>query len=198
MIRFFRVDPSRVTAIPLAADAHFRPQPPQPAARPYFLYVGMFEARKNVAAVIGAWSAIHLGVDVDLVLAGPHREELPIAPQRPGLVLRGEVPESELASLYSGAIALVYPSHYEGFGLPVLEAMQCGTPVIVSREPALMETAGDAAISADNLYEAMRLLLENPQLRADLRSRSLARAALFTWERTARATHDVYRSMLAA
>ena len=201
VIRFFRVDPGRVTAIPLAAAAHFRPQPIVPEARPYFLYAGMFEARKNVTAVIEAWSAIHAALDVDLVLAGPHREEIPIAAPRPGLILRGEVPESELAALYSGAIALVYPTHYEGFGLPVLEAMQCGTPVIISRDAALMETAGDAAISTDDLADhlcgAMRALIDNPQLRADLRARSLARAALFSWERTARRTHHVYQGMLA-
>ena len=158
----------------------------------------MLEARKNVAAIIEAWSAIREVRDVDLVIAGPQRHDSVIASPRPGLVLRGEVSERELAELYSGAIALVYPSHYEGFGLPVLEAMQCGTPVIISRDPASMETAGDAAMIAAKLHEAMRALIDNPQLRADLRCRSLARAALFTWERTARATHDVYRSILAA
>lgn len=172
VIRFFRIDPSRVTAIPLAAAAHFRPQPDSSAARPYFLYAGMFEARKNVEAIIEAWSAIHAALDVDLILAGPQRHESGIAYHRPGLVLRGEVSECELAALYRQAIALVYPSRYEGFGLPVLEAMQCGTPVIISRDPALMETAGDAAIITDRLHEAMRSLIENPQRRADLRSRS--------------------------
>jgi len=114
------------------------------------------------------------------------------------LELRGEVSETELATLYSGAIALVYPSYYEGFGLTVLEAMQCGAPVIISRDPALVETAGDAALSTDSLFEAMHSLLESRQLRDEMRSRSLARAALFSWKRTARATHDVYRSTVAA
>ena len=200
-IRYFRVDSARVTAIPLAAAAHFRPLPPA-SGKPYFLYAGMFEPRKNVAGVMDAWSALRARFDVDLVIAGPHRQEIPHALQRPGLHLRGEVSESTLAALYSGAIALVYPSHYEGFGLPVLEAMQCGTPVIISRDPALLETAGDAAIAVDAgagcIAEAMRSLLENPTLRQDLRHRSLDRAAGFTWQRTARATHEVYRSMLAA
>jgi glycosyltransferase involved in cell wall biosynthesis len=135
---------------------------------------------------------------VDLVIAGPRREECPVPTGSPGLVLRGEVTECELAALYSGAIALVFLSRYEGFGLPVVEAMQCGTPVIISRDPALVETAGNAAISTDNAYEAMRALMEKPQLRAELRARSLERAALFTWQRTARDTHKVYRRMLAA
>ena len=198
LIRFFGVDPNRVTAIPLAAAAHFRPQPNAPQARPYFLYAGMFEARKNVDAIIEAWSALRERYDVDLVLAGPQRAESKIVPQRPGLILRGEVSERELAALYSGALALVYPSHYEGFGLPVLEAMQCGAPVIISPDPALMETAGESAIVTNNLYHAMEPLIEDPQLRAEMRRRSLARAALFTWQRTARATHAVYRSMLAS
>ncbi len=198
VIHFFRMDPSRVTAIPLAAAPHFRPHPPA-ARRPYFLYAGMFEPRKNVAQIIDAWESLRERFDVDLVLAGPHREELP--PHRPGLTpSRGVVSENELAALYSGAIALVYPSLYEGFGLPVLEAMQCGTPVIISTDPALAETAGDAGMQASGiqvLAEAMQSLLENQSLRAEMRSCSLGRAAQFTWERTARATHDVYRSMLA-
>jgi glycosyltransferase involved in cell wall biosynthesis len=198
VIRFFRVDPSRVSAVPLAAAAHFRPQPDGRAVRPYFLFAGMFEPRKNVAAVIEAWSAIHTEFDVDLVIAGPRREECLLPSARPGLVLRGEVSESDLATLYSGAIALVYPSQYEGFGLPVVEAMQCGTPVIISGDPALLETAGDAGIRTEDLYAAMRSLLEKPQLRAELRARSLTRAASYTWERTARETHIVYRSVLAA
>jgi glycosyltransferase involved in cell wall biosynthesis len=203
VVRVFGVDPRRITAIPLAAAPHFRPQPRATSSdRPYFLFAGMFEPRKSVDAVIAAWSNLHRRFDVDLVIAGPHREEVPIPCSRPGLLLRGEVSEGELARLYSGAIALVYPSHYEGFGLPVLEAMQCGAPVIISRDPALMETAGSAAISTeslspDHLQSAMQSLMENPQLRADLRSRSLGRAESFNWERTARATHDVYRSMLA-
>jgi len=197
VIRFFAIDPTRVTAIPLAAAAHFKPQPGAPTERPYFLYAGMLEARKNVTAVIEAWSALRNHFAVDLVLAGPWRPEYPMPSGLPGLISRGEVSENELAAIYSGAIALVYPSHYEGFGLPVLEAMQCGTPVIVSRDPALQETAGDAAISTDSFYEPMRSLIENPPLRAELRSRSLQRAAQFSWDRTARATHSVYRSMLA-
>jgi alpha-1,3-rhamnosyl/mannosyltransferase len=197
VIRFFGVDPSRVTAIPLAAAAHFRPQRDTRPAHPYLLYAGMFEARKNVDAIIVAWSAIRERFDIDLVLAGPRRGER-IVPQRPGLILPGEVSEHELVALYSGAVALIYPSYYEGFGLPVLEAMQCGTPVIISRDPALMETAGDAAVVVDDLRDAMQSLIENPQWRADLQAKSLARAALFTWQRTASATHAVYRSMLAS
>ena len=196
-IRRFSLDPSRISAIPLAAANRFRPRQVDRPGAPYFLYAGMWERRKNVDAVIAAWSAIRSQHEVDLVIAGPRRDELPLPVPTPGLILRGEVSEVELAELYAGAIALVYPSHYEGFGLPVLEAMQCGTPVIISSDPALIETAGDAALRPDNLAEAMRALLDNLHLRAQLRVRSLARAACFTWQRTARDTHNVYRSMLA-
>jgi glycosyltransferase involved in cell wall biosynthesis len=204
VIHFFRADPNRVTAIPLAAAPHFQPQPPR-GGRPYFLFAGMMEPRKNVEAILSAWSELRSRFDVDLVVAGPHREESSALPRLPGLKIRGVVSESELAALYCGAIALVYPSLYEGFGLPVLEAMQCGTPVIISSDPALVETAGDAGIQVDlqqdtagNLARAMQSLLEDPGLRADMRRRSLQRAARFSWTQTARATHNVYRSMLAA
>jgi glycosyltransferase involved in cell wall biosynthesis len=204
VVEFFRVDPARVTAIPLAAAAHFQPQPAT-GGRPYFLYAGMLEPRKNIAAILEAWSEVRKRFDVELVFAGPHREDFPLMPPQPGLKRRGVVSEEELAALYAGALALLYPSHYEGFGLPVLEAMQCGTPVIISSDPALVETAGDAAVQAgppDNiapgLAVAMQSLLENPERRLALRERSLRRAGEFTWERTARATNQVYRSMLAA
>jgi len=199
VIRYFRVEPERVSAIPLAAAPCFRPQATT-ARRPYFLYAGMFERRKNVALILSAWPAIHDRYGVDLVMAGPHREEIPVAARRPGLEVRGVVSETELTALYSGAIALLYPSLYEGFGLPVLEAMQCGTPVIVSEDPALVETAGNAGLryeSAGGLCEAMASLMEDPELREELGRRSLQRAAEFCWDRTARATFEVYRSILA-
>ncbi len=106
----------------------------------------------------------------------------------------GEVPDERLPALYSGAIAFVYPSHYEGFGLPVVEAMQCGAGVIAS--PAVRETAGDAAVYAQNareLTQAMLEALERPGWRAKWGARARARAAEFSWQRTARQTYEVYR-----
>jgi len=105
----------------------------------------------------------------------------------------GEVPDEQLAELYSGALAFVYPSAYEGFGLPVLEAMQCGACVIASR--AVAEAGGDAVAYADSvpeLAEAIGLAASRPEWVAERRALSLARASLFSWDRTARATYEVY------
>jgi len=111
----------------------------------------------------------------------------------------GEVPDDDLPGLYSNALAFVYPSLYEGFGLPVLEAMQYGCPVIASRDPAVMEVAGGAAIhvgSAAALAEAMRAVISNGDLREKLSSNGHARARLFSWQRTARQTHEIYHELV--
>ena len=128
------------------------------------------------------------------VIAGRRRADAPAISAEPGLRLLGEVPDAQLPALYSGAIAFVYPSLYEGFGLPVVEAMQCGACVIAS--PALRETGGDAAIYAEtarDVAQAMIDALERPDLRAEWGTRARARAAEFSWQRTARQTHEVYR-----
>jgi glycosyltransferase involved in cell wall biosynthesis len=163
------------------------------AGHPYFLFVGTLEPRKNLAALLDAWRAVRREHPIDLVLAGRRRADALEIPVEPGLWLMGEVADGELAALYSGALAFVYPSLYEGFGLPVLEAMQCGACVIASH--AVGEAAGDAAIYADgpeDLARAMRHVAAEPQLAAAYRARSLGRAREFSWERTARMTHQVY------
>jgi glycosyltransferase involved in cell wall biosynthesis len=207
-IERFRLRPDRIVAIPEAAAPWMRPvdsptrQADQgvgvpsgpgpggpPHTGPYFLFVGTLEPRKNLPCLMNAWREVRRHHPIDLVLAGRRRSDFAPLPEEPGLRLLGEVPNASLPSLYSGALALVYPSLYEGFGLPVLEAMQCGSPVIASS--AVAEAAGDAAIYADDppaLARAMRQIAERPEWRAEWRARSLERARQFSWERTARMT----------
>jgi glycosyltransferase involved in cell wall biosynthesis len=189
----FHLLPERVVAVPEAAAHWFRPVEAAPPTVPYFLFVGTLEPRKNLEALIEAWREVRRDHAVDLVIAGRRRSDGPQFEPEPGLHLAGEVADRQLPALYSGALAFVYPSLYEGFGLPVLEAMQCGAPVIASR--AVEEAAGDAALYASDareLAEAMTFLATRPELAADLRAKSLARAAEFSWERTAQATRQVY------
>jgi glycosyltransferase involved in cell wall biosynthesis len=203
-IERFRIHPHRIRAVPLAASACFRPQtagesvsgPPGP---PYFLYAGTLEPRKNIAGLVAAWREVRRVHPVDLLLAGRRRSDFTQLPPEPGLQLIGEVSDQRLAQLLGGTLAFVYPSHYEGFGLPVLEAMQCGACVIVSRDPAIREVAAGAALEAGSHAELVRAMLDiaaNPE-RAELwRERGLRRAAEFSWRRTAQLTREVYEQAL--
>ena len=119
---------------------------------------------------------------------------------RSDIIFPGFIPEGEIATLYSAAEAFAFPSHYEGFGLPVLEAMACGTPVVASRASSLPEVVGDAGMQVDpddseRLASALELLALNPEMRADFRERGIARAATFTWHAAARVMVDVYRKV---
>lgn len=196
-IERFGLRPERVVAVPEAAASWFRPVPVAPGP-PYFLFVGTLEPRKNLEMLLEAWREVRRHHAVDLVLAGRRRADAPAISPEPGLRLAGEVADAELPALYSGALAFVYPSHYEGFGLPVLEAMQCGAPVIASR--AVEEAAGDAPIYADtavDMARAMSELATSPLLATAVSGCSLARAREFSWERTAKMTHGVYQEARA-
>ncbi len=193
----FRIHPRRVVAVPLAASSAFHPVRGPAPERPYFLYVGGLEARKNVGLIVAAWREIARQHAVDLVLVGKRRPDFPAPPQVEGLRWLGEAPDEDLPRLYSGAVAFVYPSLYEGFGLPPLEAMCCGTAVLVSRDEAVAEVVGDAGLRLEAhdvraWAEAMRGMLSNAEARGDLGTRGLRRAAAFSWERTARRTRQVY------
>jgi glycosyltransferase involved in cell wall biosynthesis len=194
----FRLRPDRVVAIPEAAPNWLGPVRPAEAAgalgpTPYYLFVGTLEPRKNLPVLIEAWRRVRRKHQIDLVLAGRRREDCPPIVEEPGLRLLGEVGDDRLPDLYSGAVAFVYPSLYEGFGLPVLEAMQCGACVIASR--AVAETGGDAAVyaeSVDDLVSAMTRAAVDAGWRAEHQALSLARAGEFSWDRTARLTRQVY------
>lgn len=213
------VKAERVSAIPLAANPGYRLLPAreiEPVLRrhgiesPYILYVGSIEPRKNLAGLLRAFA--HLNTKLPgwkLVLVGARNLWLsnPLVKEMDRLKLKslvkvcGYVPEADLAAFYNGAGLFAFPSLYEGFGLPVLEAMACGTPVITSNISSLPEVAGEAALLVDpldveSIAEAMRLVLQGPSLAEALQARSLAQAARFSWRRTAEATLAVYQKAL--
>jgi glycosyltransferase involved in cell wall biosynthesis len=196
-IERFHLQHDRVIAVPLAAAPWFRPIPGPENNPPYLLYVGTLEPRKNIGLILELWRELRRELPIDLVLAGRRRSDFPEISGEPGLRVAGLTLEEELPGLYSGAIACLYPSYYEGFGLPVLEAMQCGALVIASRDPAIMEVAADAAILLDvgdrSLWmDALRLAVEHREEMRGLREKALARAGEFSWTKTARLTKAVY------
>jgi glycosyltransferase involved in cell wall biosynthesis len=201
-IERFRVHPGRVVTVPLAAAAHFRRVDGRPRSTPYFVFVGTLEPRKNLGPLLEAWREVRRRHAVDLVLVGRTRADFDVALRpEPGLHVMGEVADAELPGLYSSAVAVLYPSLYEGFGLPVLEALQCGALVIASRDPAIREVAGDAALLLEALdvrawAQAMEACVTAPESMAAFRTKSLGRAQLFSWRRAARATREVYEEAL--
>jgi len=191
----FRIHGSRIRAVPHAAAPVFRPVAAPPAASPYFLYAGTLEPRKNLDGLLSAWREVRRQHAVDLVLVGRRRTDFPQLSPEPGLQILGELSDRRLAELLSGALAFVYPSFYEGFGFPVLEAMQCGACVITSTDPSIAEVAEDAAIrtaSPVELARAMSAIAAHPEQARPWRERALKRAADFSWARSARLTHEVY------
>ncbi len=198
---YFRIHPDRIQAVPLAAADHFRPVPAPPPPAPYFLYVGALEPRKNLDTLLRAWREIYKRRPVDLLLVGRARSDFTPPACEPGLRVLGEVSDEHLPGLYSGAIACLYPSLYEGFGLPVLEAMQCGALVLASRIPAIQEVAGDAALlldprDASAWIEAMSAAAAHAESLPAWRGKALRRARSFSWARTARLTRAAYAQAL--
>ena len=216
-IHYYGLAPQHITAIPLAADDHFRPAEPAAIAAVrgryslpphYILYLGSNKPHKNLEALIDAFSRIpHRASRFTLVIAGAWDPRYPEPRQRAEIsglesVIRflGPVSESDLPALYSGATAFVFPSLYEGFGLPVLEAMACGAPVACSNTSSLPEIVGDAALTFDPtnveaMAAALDRLLSDSELRAELRQRGLERAQRFSWAETARRTLEVYHGL---
>jgi glycosyltransferase involved in cell wall biosynthesis len=214
VLRLLGLDPARVRVIPYAAGSRFRPSP-QGAPRvlerygvrpPYVLYVGTIEPRKNIPRALRAFARVAGSLpEHRFVLVGQRGwkyGEVVREANRPPIagrvIMPGYVPEEDLPALYAEATAFVYPSLYEGFGLPVVEAMACGTPVITSRTSSLGEIAGEAALLVEPLDEAgladaLSRVLSDGRLRERLVAAGRRRAAEFSWERTGRETAAAYR-----
>ena len=192
----YGVPPERVVVTPNGVDLAFGPGRAEPRSTvsqaPYALTVGAIQPRKNQLAALSA--AREAGLE--LVVVGPVKDERVAAELRAGGArLEGYVPVERLAELYRGAACLVQSSRFEGFGLPVVEAMASGTPVVVVPDPALVEVAGDAAVVVDEarLADGIRQAVAESER---LRAAGLARASTFSWERTADATVRVYLEAL--
>ena len=189
LVELYRTPADKITVTPLAPDPAFAPAAQHDS---FLLFVSAIERRKQPLDAIDAANA----VGRKLVVVGPRKDAALVAElERRGADVRGYVPKEELVRLYQSAAALLFPSRYEGFGLPVVEAMACGTPVVAAPEPALQEVAGDAAVITDDLAEGVRRALAD---RERLSAAGLERAKAFTWRETARLTADVYRRMLGA
>ena len=219
MIALTNLPADRITVIPLGVREVFHPRPAKDVnawlvgnhlPEEYLLYAGTIEPRKNVAGLLAAYARLpqSLRRQVPLLLVGVAGWGRQIVDEwidrhalRSQVRLLGYVDDEVLARLYAGARALVWPTLYEGFGLPPLECMACGTPVITSRLAALPEVAGQAALlvdpqDEDQLGEAMARILQDRPLAEALRSAGLTRAARFTWSQCASGHADLYRRML--
>jgi glycosyltransferase involved in cell wall biosynthesis len=222
IIETYGIAADRVNAIPLAAPPHFAPVKDNRELQrvrhnygiqgDYILSVGSIQPRKNLARLVKAYASLRGDNSADklpkLVLVGKcawmYDETLRALDEtgiRETAVLTGYVPQADLPALYSGALCFVYPSYFEGFGLPPLEAMKCGAPVIVGNKTSLPEVVGDAALAVDPLdveaiASAMRRLINDPALRKELSVKGQTRADAFDWRETARKTLAVYKEVV--
>lgn len=217
VIEVFRVDPARILPVALGLDPIFKPMSADEAQAvlsahklkhgEYFLSVGTMEPRKNIETTVAAYRLLPPAVRErhPLVIVGlkgwrtTAMEKVlePLVASGQARIL-GYLERSELAAVTAGALAMVYPSLYEGFGLPPLEAMGCGVPAITSNVSSLPEVVGDTGLSVDPLdvealAAAMRTMAQDPTLRATLSAKALARAGGFTWQRCAAETAAAYR-----
>ena len=222
VIETYGIERSGVEVIPIAASPNFRPVSDDKELQrvrhtyriesDYILSVGSIQPRKNLVRLVRAYSLLRDKVGADklpkLVFVGKRAwlydetlRALEEAALGDSVVLTGYVPESDLPALYSGSTCFVYPSFFEGFGLPPLEAMQCGAPVVIGNRTSLPEVAGDAAIAVDPfdvqaIAGAIEELINKPALREGLRVKGLARAKQFNWDETARRTLQVYEQVV--
>jgi len=221
LVKHFNADPEKVSVIYEAADLKFNAFRDESAisevkkkysiTRPYFLFVGSLKPHKNVHRLIRLFRQLHKEAHTEavLVLAGRKDkyypsgyEELSALQSGQGILHLEGVQDSELKHLYQGALALIHPSLYEGFGLTLLEAMGSGTPVIASQSASIPEVTGDAACLVDScqdpaMMQAIRRMETDPVYRFGLRERGLRRASQFSWRETASKTLALYEKVLS-
>jgi glycosyltransferase involved in cell wall biosynthesis len=204
-LRLLKVAPEHIQVIyPGVADVYFGARA-KPAERPYILYVGAIEPRKNVDTLLDAWEGSNIRNDLDLVIAGAsgwgsEKTMARLAARPAGVRYAGYIPEDELPGLTAGAAAFVYPSLYEGFGLPVAQAMAAGVPVITSNTSCLPEIAGEGAVLVDprsvsELRSAMERVLTSAPLAEQLRDAGKARAERYRWKNCARESLEFFRKL---
>jgi glycosyltransferase involved in cell wall biosynthesis len=217
ILHLFNISPEKIVVVYNAIDAHFSVTPPPDAVarvreryqldHRFVLYVGNIKPHKNLVRLIEAFSELRTGEleDVKLLIIGDEISKLPAlrhAVHRHKLHKHvrflGYVPDDQLTVLYRLAAVFVFPSLYEGFGLPPLEAMASGTPVVVSNVSSLPEVVGDAAVlvdphDIDSIVDGLRSVLTNPARADDMRRKGLQRAGEFSWERSVARTLEVYR-----
>lgn len=219
----YKVPAERITVTPLAHDpARYRPDISDEEkdatlskyrlSRPYFLYAGRLEEKKNIANLLHAFAIFKgrrgVGDPIRLVLAGTPglgieriRREIVERKLEASVVMPGYVPEEDMPALYASAYALAFPSRYEGFGLPIVQAQACGVPVMTSRAASMPEVAGEAAIFVDpeapeDIARAMKTLLDETVLWERLRVAGLANVKRFSWDETARLTMNLLLEVL--
>jgi len=216
ILRTYRLPPERVTTTPLAASSRFKPvHDTQVLARyrisgDYILAVGSIQPRKNIARLIRGYSRMlsqHSDNAPRLVIVGKRAwlfedtiRAAAVSSANDKILFTGYVPESDLAALYTGALCFAYPSYFEGFGIPLLEAMRCGTPTITSDRTCFPEVVGDASLIIDPFDEesiavGLWRMISDATLREQLRSRGFVQSSLFDWRQTARRTLDVYEQV---
>jgi len=212
VLRLLHADPAKIVTVPLGVSPLYRPLDDVHTIRQtyrlperFILFVGVLEPRKNLVTLLRAFRMVRdRGWPHSLVIVGRKGwmyanlfQEVERLNLRDHVIFTGYVPEADLPGLFNAAEFFVYPSVYEGFGLPVLEALACGIPVITSNRSSLPEIVGDAGIlidpnNVDELAAQMSMLAADNDLRIELRRKGLARAQLFSWERTARETIAAY------